>query len=234
MSSELPAPERPSVNRALSWAFDAFKRNPLPFLSLAALVAVIQMVQQIAITPLQNALTVCLDAQSPGQVAACETAMGAGMTTGLLLTIVFIVLAFLATIGVFRAALAASRGQAPAFSMILSTANLGRYVVFSLMYAGIVFVGILLCIAPGLIAAFLLQLGPVFVLDRGERPVEAAKSSIRVVRRNVGPALVMVLLVLLVGMIGGAFYGILTLITLPFSTLFVVHMYRQFNGEPVA
>lgn len=39
---------------------------------------------------------------------------------------------------------------------------------------------------------------------------------------------------MLVALVGGAFYGILTLVTLPFSALFIVHMYRQFNGEPVA
>ena len=113
MSSELPSGERPNVNRALSWAFDSFKRNPVPFLALAAVVAVIQMFQQLALTPLQNAVTACLDVQSPGQEAACANALGGGLTTGLLLTIVFMIVAFLATIGVFRAALAVSCGEPP-------------------------------------------------------------------------------------------------------------------------
>jgi nitric oxide reductase large subunit len=36
-----------------------------------------------------------------------------------------------------------------------------------------------------------------------------------------------------VTLLGSAFYGILTLLTLPFAVLFIVHMYRQFNGEKV-
>ena len=87
---------------------------------------------------------------------------------------------------------------------------------------------------PGILVAFLLQLGPFFILDKGYRPVEAMKASYTVVRRNVGPAIVMVIFSLLVTLLGSAFYGILTLVTLPFAVLFIVHMYRQFNGEVVA
>ena len=92
----------------------------------------------------------------------------------------------------------------------------------------------LLCIIPGIIVAVLLQFGQLYALERGTRPVDAAKASARVIRRHVGPAIVMFLIVLLLGLIGSAFYGILTLIALPFSSLFIVHMYRQYNGEAVA
>ena len=44
----------------------------------------------------------------------------------------------------------------------------------------------------------------------------------------------MVLFSILVTLLGSVFYGILTLVTLPFASLFIVHMYRQFNGEVVA
>lgn len=233
MSDELPV-ARPDVGRALSWAFQAFRRNPVPYIALAAVVAVIQMLQQLFFAPLQTVVTECTDPQSPGQQAACDAALGTSLVSGLFMTLVFIVLAFLATIGVLRAALAASRGIPPEFSMLWRTQNLGRYILFTLLYGVLVFIGILLCIIPGIIIAFLLQLGQIYALDRGLTPVEAAKASARVIRRNVGPAIVMLLLVLLLGLIGSAFFGILTLLALPFSSLFVVHMYRQFNGEAIA
>ncbi len=37
----------------------------------------------------------------------------------------------------------------------------------------------------------------------------------------------------LVLVLGGLFFGILTLLTLPFATLFTAYLYRTFNGEPV-
>lgn len=233
MSSDIPG-TRPDVGRALAWSFAAFRRNPVPYISLAAVVAVIQMVQQLTFAPIQAVLTDCTDPQSPGQQAACEAALGSSLTWGLTTTLLFVVLAFLATIGVLRAALGASRGIPAEFSLLWRTENLGRYILFTLLYVLLVFIGVILCIIPGIIAAILLQFGQLYALDRGTRPVEAAKASTRVIRRHVGPAIVMFLVVLLLGLIGSAFYGILTLIALPFSSLFIVHMFRQYNGEAVA
>ena len=38
MSSDIPG-TRPDVGRALAWSFAAFRRNPVPYISLAAVVA---------------------------------------------------------------------------------------------------------------------------------------------------------------------------------------------------
>lgn len=229
-----PAGPRPQVALAISWAFDTFKRNPLPFIALAAVVAVIQVIQQIGSQPLAAIVEDCTDPQTPGQINACAAAVGLAAIVGLAVTFVFIALSFLATIGIYRAALDVSRGIAPEFTALLKTENLGRYIVFSLAYLGLVIAGFVLCVIPGILVAFLLQLGPFFILDKGYRPVEAMKASYSVISRNVAPAIVMVLFSLLVTLLGSVFYGILTLVTLPFASLFIVHMYRQFNGEPVA
>ncbi|MFZ4485201.1 MAG: hypothetical protein ACOYO9_01315 [Candidatus Nanopelagicales bacterium] len=229
-----PAVPRPQVSLAISWAFDTFKKNPLPFIALAAVVAVIQVIQEIGAQPLSAIVADCSDPQTQGQINACAAAVGFTAIAGIVVTFVFLVLAFLATIGVYRAALDASRGITPEFTVLLKTANLGRYVVFSLAYLGLVILGFILCVIPGILVAFFLQLGPFFVLDRGYRPVEAMKASYSVISKNVGPAIVMVIFSLIVTLLGSAFYGILTLVTLPFAALFIVHMYRQFNGETVA
>ena len=58
-------------------------------------------------------------------------------------------------------------------------------------------------------------------------------ASVRAVTRNFGPALLMTLINMMVLVIGGLFFGLFTLLTLPFSCLFTAHLYRQFNQEPV-
>jgi uncharacterized membrane protein len=70
-------------------------------------------------------------------------------------------------------------------------------------------------------------------LDKGLGPIQAIKASSRAVMRNFGPALLLTLISLLVLIIGGLFFGLLTLVTLPFSCLFTAHLYRQFNHESV-
>ena len=59
------------------------------------------------------------------------------------------------------------------------------------------------------------------------------KASYNAVTKNFAPAILMTLFTFLVLLLGGVFFGILTLLTLPFASLFTAHMYRQFNHEPI-
>lgn len=226
--------DTPRVGAAVSWAFDTFRRYPVPFIALAAVVAVLQTVLNLATQPFITVINECATAQSPGQQLACESALSAANGVATITAFVVFVAGIVAQIGVMRGALAASRGQRPEFAMLWSTENLGRYLGTLALTVVFIGVGLLLCLLPGFVAAFLLQLSTIFALDRGLRPMAAIKASAAVVRANVGPALLMVLFVFLVSMLSGALWGLLTLLTLPFVTLFLVHMYRQFNADPVA
>ena len=226
-------PERPDVGRAVSWAFDAFKRSPRPFLALAGVVAALQLLSTFASRPVSDAFLACSQAQTQGQTLACEAAVQTSVATAVPVLFVLLVLGFLAEIGVYRAALATSRGQAADFSMIWRTAHLGRYVLVMLLRGLLILVGLLACIVPGIVLALLMQLAPYYVLDRGLSPMAAIRASVVSVRAHFGAGVLMAVFVFLVAALGSGFYGVLTLVTLPFSTLFIVHMYRQFNGDPV-
>lgn len=228
-----PTTPKAQVGLALSWAFQRLKGSFTGFVALAAVVAVIQVAQQIAAQPLNEILVDCLNPESPGQINACAVAIADGAFSGGSMLFVFTVLGFLATIGVYRAGIRATQGQPPSFAEMFTSENLGKYLLFTLAYIGLTLLGFLACIVPGFLVLFLLQLGPFYVLDKGLGVREAIKASARAMSQNVGPALVMTLLSTLVLIIGGAFYGILTLVTLPFATLFMAHMYRQFNGEAI-
>ena len=218
---------------ALSWAWAKLRVNFTGFVALAAVVAAIQLAQQVAIQPINNILVDCLDPQSPGQINACSAAIADGAFTGVSLLVIFTLLGFLATIGVYRAGIRATQGQPPSFAEMFTSENLGKYLLFTLAYIGLAILGFIACIVPGFLVLFLLQLGPFYVLDKGYGVRQAIKASASAMSKNFGPAVVMTLLSTLVLIVGGAFYGILTLVTLPFATLFMAHMYRQFNGEAI-
>jgi len=228
-----PAGPRPSVGAAISWAFDRFKANAAAFVGLAAVVTVIQFVQQIGARPLENILVDCTDPQSPGQLNACTAAIGLSAIVAIVIALVFGVLAFIAQIGVQRAAIRSSLGLTPTFSDMFTTQYLGRYLIFTLSYALLAFVGLILCVLPGLAVLFLLQLGPFYLLDKGFGVRGAMGASFTAVTKNFAPAILMTLFTFLVLLLGGVFFGILTLVTLPFACLFTAHMYRQFNHESV-
>lgn len=223
----------PSVSAAFSWAWRAFRSHAGPLVALAAVVTVLQFLQLIASGPLQNVTVDCLDPQTGGQQQACEVSLTSAFGP-VLAALLFWLVSLLATIGVQRAALRTTRGGTPSFADMLTTENLLRYVLFTLVYVLLVVLGMILCIVPGLLAAFFLQLGPYFVLDRGARVRETITSSASAVRANLGPALLMLLVNVLAVLVGSMFYGLPTLVTLPLATLFTAHMYRQFIAEPVA
>jgi len=205
--------DKPDVRKALSWAFDTFRMNAVPLLALAAVVMVTQFIAQVSQGLFQDA--------------------GAGAFVLLILTFAFLLLAGFAAIGVDRAALRTTQGHEPSFADMLTTQNLGRYVLFVIAYIALTVLGLILCILPAFFVIFFLQLGPFFVLDKGVGVKTAITSSFEAIRNNIGPAAIMTILNIIVSLSGTLFFGILTLLTLPFTALFTAHMYRQFNKELV-
>jgi hypothetical protein len=215
---------RPNASAALPWSLRTFRAFASPFLALATVVTVLQFMQLVAAQPLQNISVDCLDPQTAGQEQACQESI-TGAVTPVLVALAFWLLAMVATIGVQRAA---------SFADLLTTDNVVKYVLFVIVYIASVAVGLLLCVLPGLLAAFYLQLGPYYVIDRGAGVREAVLSSVRAVRSHPAAGFVMLLVNGLAVLLGGLFYGLPTLVTLPIASLFTAYLYRQFNGEPVS
>jgi uncharacterized membrane protein len=224
----------PSVGLAISWAFDTFRRNAIAFLALAGVVVAISFAQQVVTAPLNTVIEQCLITTDGATTLECADAMSFTAFASGVLGLLLFVLTFLATIGVYRAALRTTQGHQPSFADMLTGQYLGTYVLVTLAQLGLIILGLLACIVPGLLIGFLVQLAHYYVLDKGYGVSEALKSSINVIMRNVLPALVMTAFALIVIVLGSFFFGLLTLVTLPFTALFMAHLYRQFNGEPIA
>lgn len=221
------------VRAAATWAISTFRRNLLAFVALAAIVTAVQFLQQMSVRPLTNVVNECADPQTPGQQAACTNALATQVLTSGTLTLIFAVLTIVVTVGVVRAAIRATLGQEPGFDALLDGHNLGKYLLFQLVYALLAGFGFLLFVLPGLLVIFFFQLGPYYVLDRGMRVGQALGASAKAIRRNLPAAFIMTLLNALVLLLGSVFFGLLTLLTLPIASLFTAHLYRQFNDESV-
>jgi uncharacterized membrane protein len=224
---------RAQVRGAAAWSLRTFRLHLLAFVALAAIVTAVQFLQQLSLRPLNDVVDQCADPQTPGQQAACANSLASQALTSGALTLLFAIVTIIVTVGVIRGALRATRGQLVGFDALFDGTNLGRYLLFQLVYAFLAGFGILLCILPGLLVIFFFQLGPYFVLDRGMGVREALTASAQVIRRNLAAAFLMTVLNALVLVLGGLFFGVLTLLTLPFATLFTAYLYRVFNEEPV-
>jgi uncharacterized membrane protein len=231
------------VGNAFSWAMAKFQQHVGIWVGLAAVVFVLQAINQIisrvvannaANSCSQTAVTINQDGSITGGGVNCATGIFANIGISLVLGVIFGALVWLASVGVYRAALKRSQGEAPDFSMLTSGEHLGAYIVVAILYGIAIFVGLILCIIPGLIVAFLFQFAPLYALDKGQGVGEAFGNSYRAVTSNWIPVIVAAIVNIVASFLGGILFGILSLVTLPFAALFTVHIYRQLNKEPVA
>ena len=146
-------------------------------------------------------------------------------------------------LGMIRAALAILDGGRPSVEQLVSTKDIGPYIIASLLVALIVTVGLILCVIPGLIAGFLLQFYGYAILDRKtdsvttapeSSPTGAIRASFEVVAANVGPLIVLALLCFVVNVAGALLCGVGLLVSLPVTAIAVAYAWRYFSGGRIA
>lgn len=229
------------IGAALSWAASKFGQNAVILIGLAAAVFVIRLIGNLVNRGLVNNLvgtncnnSIVVNGQVITTTGPCVASLATTITAGVITAVIFGVLAWIATIGIYRAALKTTRGEAPAFSHLTSGENLGKYIVTAIVYGLLIGIGLVLCVIPGIVVAFLFQLAPFYALDRGASVGEALKASYTSATQNFVPFLLMTLVNVIASFVGGILFGVLTLVALPFAALFTAHVYRQLNGEAVS
>jgi uncharacterized membrane protein len=227
------------VGVAFSWALKKFQQYALVLVGLAAVVFVIRLIQTLFTNwmvnrSVENCGTIVVTDNGTITSGACGRRTARRSWPPSSSAILFGILAWLATIGLYRAGLKTSLGEVPGFHNLTSSENLGKYVVVAIVYGLLSAVGLVLCILPGIIVIFLFQFSPFYALDKGQGVGEAFGNSYRVVTKNLLPVIITAIVNIVAAFVGSLFFGILTLVALPFAILFTVHVYRQLNQEPVA
>jgi uncharacterized membrane protein len=108
-----------------------------------------------------------------------------------------------------------------------------RLIGCSLLSSLLVLVGFVLLIIPGLIFAFLSYLAPYFVVNEGQGPWQAIRSSIRISRPNWAQLLLLALLSYLVMIAGYLACGLGLLVALPVITITAASVVQVLQGKPV-
>ena len=197
------------------------------------MVFVLRAIQSLLNTALTKNTADCVS-QGGSLSSSCTTGIFANLGVSLVLGVVFGALIWLASIGVYRAALRRTQGVTPSFDQLTTGENLGPYIVVAIVYGIAIFVGLVLCFLPGLVVIFLFQFAPLYALDKGQGVGEAFGNSYRAVVANFVPVLLAALVNIVVGILSGFIFGLLSLVLLPFGALFTAHVYRQLNREPIA
>ncbi|HVM65598.1 MAG TPA: hypothetical protein VMU14_12105 [Acidimicrobiales bacterium] len=215
----MPATGGFDIGRAFSYAWAKFQANAWPLIAVMLVAFVGSVIAGIITAAIRNSVS--------GGVA------GALLVTALTQIIFFVVTGIL-QIGVYRSALTVTAGQPVEVGRMFNTDMLGSYLIATIIVGIMTFIGLLLCILPGIAVLFFTFFFPYFVLDRRQQPWEAVRSSFMLVRANAGTLLPFAILAFLVYVVGFILCGVGVLVTAPVALLAIAYAYRTLTGEPVA
>jgi uncharacterized membrane protein len=146
-------------------------------------------------------------------------------------------------LGLIRAALSILDGGRPSVEQLLSTKDIGPYILASLLVALVVTVGLILCVIPGLVAGFLLQFYGYAIIDKKvdsvttapqSTPTGAMRASFEVVAGNIGPLILLAVLCFLLNVAGVLLCGVGLLVSLPVTSIAIAYAWRYFSGGRIA
>ena len=153
---------------------------------------------------------------------------------GLLLAPVFWIVGQILAIGTLNAGLFITRGEAPEVGKVFSTDRLGDYIGATILFGIAVFIGLILCVIPGIVMAVMLSFYGYFVLDQNMSGMDALKASFDLVKSNGGNVIVVLIVAFVVNLVGLALCGVGMLVSAPVSQIMIAYAYKKLTGQAVA
>jgi uncharacterized membrane protein len=230
-------PESYSVGNAVSYGWNKFKDNAgvliLLTLAVVAGIAIVQILSNV----ISGALLSTAETNVDPVTGEITTTSGSSGLAVLAVSLLFGALSFAVQIAiqsaVINGSLQLSRGQGISVGNAFAGINWGQVILTAILVGLGTFVGLLLCIIPGLIWIFLTSYSMYYVIDRKMPAVEAIKASIDMVRRNVGPLLLFWLATVAITILGACLCGVGLLVAIPVVILAQAYTFRTFNNDPV-
>lgn len=225
---------------AVDWGWRKLVADPLPWVAIMLITLVISSVLQTASDNLGSppGLGIRFDVAEPDGGWRPDWWWGAAVAGSSILGVVYGVLTtviqWLLTAWAYCAAADVADGRRVDIGGCLRRLDPVPVVVVSLLTGVLTFFGMLLLIIPGLIVTFFLWFALPVVINSGQEPVQAIRTSAALVSANIGSALTLAAISVLMVIAGflACFVGLL--VALPVVTLATTFGYRQMAGLPIA
>jgi uncharacterized membrane protein len=199
------------VGDAISYGWNAYWKNVGPLLIITIVIVAVHLVLSIL-----------------GSVTG-------SIALQLIFTLIGWIVGFILAMGLIRCTLAVVKGQTPEVSMLFETPGLGSYIVASILFGLMLFVGFILCIIPGIIVGIVFMFyGYLIVENPTLGPTDALKRASELTKGRIGELFVFGLALFGINLIGAILCGIGLLFTYGITAVAVAYAYRTLNGEPVA
>lgn len=226
------APRRFQAMDALSYAWTALTKNPLPFLLIGLLTLIIggglSAVGAIADGTLEAITNP--DAMDP----ATSSTQVTFTPVSSMLNLVSSAIAMFLSLGIYRMALDVMDGRKAELGRLFSGYNVLMAFVVSIVVGLIVLVGLVACILPGIAAMILLYFAPVSVVDEDLSLGDAIKGSFEAVKDNLGQVLLGGLIGLGLAIVVLCTCGLGAIVVTPLAGIAVAYAWRAMRGRPIA
>jgi uncharacterized membrane protein len=134
---------------------------------------------------------------------------------------------------IVKGSLDLTRGRKLDVGSAFSGINWGQVVVAALLIGALTFVGLLLCILPGIAVVFFTWFTLYFVIDRNQDAVTAIKSSVAMVKDHLGELILFFLASIAAYVVGVCLCGVGLLVAIPVVVLAQAYTFRTLNDDPV-
>lgn len=137
--------------------------------------------------------------------------------------------------GIIRGALDITEGKELDPKTLLTPNRLGEVIVASLLISVLTFVGLILCVIPGLLVAFFTSFTLYFLMDRPDLgAIDAIKASFEFTKSNAGDVILWFLVCLATYIVGFLLCGVGLIAAIPVILIGTAYTYRKLNGQAVA
>ena len=198
-----------NVGEALSYGWNKFVQYIGQIIVIVLVIFAIQLVFSIV-----------------SQVLTRNGGLGA-IAIGTVVWVIGLVVGLVLQAGLIRAGLAVTRGEAPDVGMLFQTANLGPFIVATILVGLLYIVGFIACCIGAVVVAIFVLFYGYFVIDKSAQPVDSIGSSFRLVRDNFSQVLVFAIVVFVLNLVTcGLAVGVTQIAT--------AYAYKKLTGQPVA
>ncbi|WP_068273088.1 hypothetical protein [Aldersonia kunmingensis] len=199
-----------SVGAAIGYGWEKFKGNALVWIGITLAAIVIQGLLQVLFRVSDSIVLAIIGA------------------------LILFVVGVLIQAAFFQGALHELDGRRPDFGSFFRWENVGQLVLAALLVGLATWVGLILCIIPGIIVGFLLFYTLPFVIDQRREAVDAIKSSYNLVSQNVGPLLLLALACIGLNIVGAILCGVGLLVSGPVTLIAATYAFRVLVRGPVS
>lgn len=153
---------------------------------------------------------------------------------GIIGRIVTTIVGYLISAALIRGALHELDGNRPGIGAFFQFTNVGAIIVASFLVGLATGIGLVLLIIPGIIIAFLTYWTLQFVIDQEQDAITAIKSSFGAISANVGPLVLLALVLVALNIVGFLLCLVGLLVSVPLTVLASTYAYRVVVGGRVA